>query len=92
MGFRHPAKADAVDTIWRDREHHYRRYHAANDRMAALAALPGIGPVTKHRLALALELFETSPHGTTQASPSGTFESSPHETTEEHTGVVTNAF
>lgn len=75
MGFRHPAKADAIDTIWRDRDHHYRRYHEADDRMAALGALPGIGPVTKHRLALALDLFEPAPH----------------ETTEEQMGVVRNA-
>ena len=76
MGFRHPAKADAIDTIWRDRDHHYRRYCEADDRMAALGALPGIGPVTKHRLALALELFEPASN----------------ETTEEQMGVVRNAF
>lgn len=58
MGFRNPVKADAIDTIWRDRERFYRCYREAGDRMAALAALPGIGPVTKHRLAWALDLFE----------------------------------
>jgi hypothetical protein len=58
MGFRNPVKADAIDTIWRDRERFYRRYREAGDKMAALAALPGIGPVTKHRLAWALDLFE----------------------------------
>ena len=43
MGFRHPAKADAIDTIWRERERLHRGYDEADDRMAALST-----PVTCH--------------------------------------------
>jgi hypothetical protein len=49
--FRHPAKAAAIDTIWREREHLFDAYKACTDKLRFLAKLPGIGPVTKHSLA-----------------------------------------
>ncbi len=83
MGFRNPSRADAIDTIWRERARFHRGYRAADDRVAWLETLPGIGPVMKHRLHLALGLFEDddgpAPGPARPAAP------------EEQTGVVTNA-
>ena len=56
IGFRHPGKADAVDLIWRERERLFREYDASADKLAFLAKLPWIGPVTKHSLARRLGL------------------------------------
>ncbi len=78
MGFRNPSRADAIDAIWRERERFHSGYRAAEDRVAWLETLPGIGPVMKHRLHLALELFEDE-GSARRAAP------------EERTGVVTNA-
>ena len=58
MGFRHPGKADAIDRIWRDRDRLYGDYLAAADKLAALDALPWIGPVTKRALARSLGLAD----------------------------------
>ncbi len=79
MGFRNPSRADAVDTIWRERGRFHRGYRHAPDPVAWLETLPGIGPVMKHRLHVALELFED------EGGPAR------DTTTEERTGVVTNA-
>jgi hypothetical protein len=57
MGFRHPGKADAIDLIWRERERLFRQYDSCSDKLAFLATLPWIGPVTKHSLARRLGLF-----------------------------------
>ena len=57
LGFRHPAKAEAVDTIWRERERMFEAYTASPDKLRFLATLPWIGPVTKHSLARRLGLF-----------------------------------
>jgi hypothetical protein len=57
VGFRHPAKAEAVDTIWRERERMFEAYTASPDKLRFLATLPWIGPVTKHSLARRLGLF-----------------------------------
>ena len=65
MGFRNPSRADAIDAVWRE-------------RVAWLETLPGIGPVMKHRLNVALDLFDES-------------DLAGDATTEERTGVVTNA-
>jgi hypothetical protein len=78
MGFRNPSRADAIDAIWRERVRFHRGYRAAEDRVAWLETLPGIGPVMKHRLKVALDLFEES-------------DLARDATTEERTGVVTNA-
>jgi hypothetical protein len=51
VGFRHPAKAEAVDRIWRERERLFEEYTARPDKLRYLATLPWIGPVTKHSLA-----------------------------------------
>jgi hypothetical protein len=51
VGFRHPAKAEAVDLIWRERERLFAEYTASPDKLRYLATLPWIGPVTKHALA-----------------------------------------
>jgi len=51
VGFRHPAKAEAIDMIWRERERLFEEYTASPDKLRYLATLPWIGPVTKHSLA-----------------------------------------
>jgi hypothetical protein len=51
VGFRHPAKAEAVDRVWRERERLFDEYTASSDKLQYLATLPWIGPVTKHSLA-----------------------------------------
>ena len=61
IGFRHPGKADAIDLIWRERERLFRQYDSCSDKLAFLATLPWIGPVTKHSLARRLGLF-AEPH------------------------------
>jgi hypothetical protein len=57
VGFRHPGKAAAIDQIWREREPLFRGYVASADKLKFLAALPWVGPVTKHSLARRLGLF-----------------------------------
>ncbi|ANY78152.1 hypothetical protein BB934_07805 [Microvirga ossetica] len=57
VGFRHPAKAEAIDTIWRERESLFEDYKASADKLHYLATLPGIGPVTKHSLARRLGVY-----------------------------------
>ena len=56
LGFRHPAKADAIDTIWRERHRLHREYQASADKLAYLWTLPWIGPVTRRSLARNLGL------------------------------------
>lgn len=56
MGFRHPAKASAIDQVWHEREPLFRDYIASPDKPRFLSTLPGIGPVTKHALARRLGL------------------------------------
>ncbi|KAA2237639.1 hypothetical protein [Salinarimonas soli] len=56
-GFRHAAKAEAIDRIWRERERLFRDYAQAADKLAFIGGLPGIGTVTKHRLARRLGLI-----------------------------------
>jgi len=60
IGFRHPGKADAIDQIWHEREELFRDYLASVDRLAFIAELPWIGPVTRHSLARLLCLSEAS--------------------------------
>ncbi|MCG7394818.1 hypothetical protein MHY87_18115 [Microvirga sp. ACRRW] len=57
VGFRHPAKAAAIDRIWREREPLFRDYIASSDKLRFLNTLPWIGPVTKHSLARRLGLY-----------------------------------
>jgi hypothetical protein len=57
MGFRHPAKAEAIDKVWRERERLFEEYTASPDKLRFLAKLPGIGPVTKHSLARRLGIY-----------------------------------
>ena len=57
VGFRHPAKAEAIDRIWRDRERLFEDYNASPDKLRFLATLPWIGPVTKHSLARRLGVY-----------------------------------
>lgn len=49
--FKHPGKAAAIETIWRDREQLLASYLAAADKLANLEALPWIGGITKYHLA-----------------------------------------
>jgi hypothetical protein len=49
--FKHPGKAQAIETIWRDRERLLAEYRAADNKLAALEALPWIGDITKFHLA-----------------------------------------
>lgn len=58
MGFRHPAKAAAIDRVWRERHRLYRDFAASAAKLAFLGTLPGIGPVTKRALAERLGLAE----------------------------------
>ncbi|HEX2509322.1 MAG TPA: hypothetical protein VHK66_02270 [Microvirga sp.] len=51
MGFRHPAKAEAIDRVWRDRHRLHRDIAASAAKVAFLETLPGIGPVTRRALA-----------------------------------------
>ncbi len=57
LGFRHPAKADAIDKVWRERHRLLREYRASADPFAYLATLPWIGPVTRRSLAQGLGLL-----------------------------------
>ncbi len=57
VGFRHPAKAEAIDMIWRERERLFEEYTASPDKLRFLATLPWIGPVTKHSLARRLGVY-----------------------------------
>ncbi len=61
VGFRHPAKAEAVDRVWRERECLFAEYTVSSDKLRFLATLPWIGPVTKHSLARRLGIY--APHG-----------------------------
>jgi hypothetical protein len=63
-GFRHPAKAEAIDRIWRDRERLFRDYGQAADKLAFIGGIPGMGAVTKRRLARRLGLVEAEVGGT----------------------------
>lgn len=49
--FRHPGKSLAIDEIWRERGRHYAEYLRADDKVAALRALPWIGDITALHLA-----------------------------------------
>ncbi len=60
LGFRHPGKADAIDRIWRERARLYRDYLASPDKLAFLATLPWIGPVTRRSLAWRLGLVSAT--------------------------------
>jgi len=62
LGFRHPGKADAIDLIWSERSRLYGDYLASPDRLAFLATLPWVGPVTKHALARRLGLMAEHEH------------------------------
>lgn len=57
VSFRHPAKAEAIDRIWRERERLFDEYTASPDKLRYLTTLPGIGPVTKHSLARRLGVY-----------------------------------
>ena len=57
VGFRHPAKAESIDLIWRERERLFEEYNAAPDKLRFLATLPWVGPVTKHSLARRLGVY-----------------------------------
>ncbi|MGO4527046.1 hypothetical protein AB4097_19565 [Microvirga sp. 2MCAF35] len=57
VGFRHSAKAGAIDTIWRERERLFEEYNASPDKLRFLATLPWVGPVTKHSLARRLGIY-----------------------------------
>jgi hypothetical protein len=62
VGFRHPAKAEAVDRVWRERERLFEEYTASPDKLRYLATLPWIGPVTKHSLARRLGIYAEQGH------------------------------
>jgi len=57
VGFRHAAKAAAIDQVWREREQLFQSYTASSDKLRFLSILPWIGPVTKHSLARRLGLY-----------------------------------
>jgi hypothetical protein len=57
VGFRHPAKAEAIDMIWRERERLFEEYMASPDKLRFLATLPWVGPATKHSLARKLGIY-----------------------------------
>jgi len=49
--FKHPGKAAAIETIWRDRTQLLEGYLAAADKLAFCESLPWIGGITKYHLA-----------------------------------------
>lgn len=49
--FRHPGKAAAIETIWRDRSILLSGYITAKDKLAFCESLPWIGGITKYHLA-----------------------------------------
>lgn len=49
--FGHPGKAEALQRVYDGRDDWFARYVAADDKMAFLAAMPWIGPITKWHLA-----------------------------------------
>lgn len=49
--FRHPGKAAAIETIWRDRVKLHAGFLAAEDKLAFCESLPWIGGITKYHLA-----------------------------------------
>ncbi len=49
--FKHPGKAAAIDSIWRNRELRFFDYCYADDKLAYLETLPWIGGITKYHLA-----------------------------------------
>ena len=57
VGFRHPAKAEAIDRVWLERERLFDTYNASPDKLRFLATLPWVGPVTKHSLARRLGVY-----------------------------------
>jgi hypothetical protein len=62
LGFRHPGKTDAIDRIWSERARLYDDYLTSPDKLAFLAKLPWVGPVTKHALARRLGLLVEHEH------------------------------
>ena len=59
--FRHPGKAQAIDTIWQERERLAAALAEADDALAFLDTLPWIGPATRRRLAAELGLAADAP-------------------------------
>jgi hypothetical protein len=59
--FRHPGKAGAIDTIWKERERLAAALAEADDPLAFLDTLPWIGPATRRRLAAELGLAVDGP-------------------------------
>jgi hypothetical protein len=57
VGFRHPAKAEAIDRVWHERERLFEDYNGCPDKLRFLATLPWVGPVTKHSLARRLGIY-----------------------------------
>ena len=49
--FRHPGKCAAIADIWQHRDKLFRWYCSAPDKLAFLAGLPWIGPITKYHVA-----------------------------------------
>lgn len=49
--FKHPGKAAAIETIWRERTQLLAGYLAATDKLAFCESLPWIGGITKYHLA-----------------------------------------
>ena len=47
----HPGKAFAIDRIWRERAALFEAHLVADDKLAFLATLPWIGPITVYHLA-----------------------------------------
>ncbi len=49
--FGHVGKAAAIQTIWDNRAEQFAEYQKSDDKLAYLATLPWIGPITKYHLA-----------------------------------------
>lgn len=71
-------KADAIDTIWRDRALLFAAFHAANDKVEFGLSLPWIGDITKWHLAknLGVDCAKPDVHLLRVASHYGT---TPHD-------------
>jgi hypothetical protein len=58
----HAGKAQAIETIWRERARLYADFlAAADDPLSFVATLPWIGPVTRHHLAKNLGIDDAKP-------------------------------
>jgi hypothetical protein len=72
--FRHRGKARSINHVWYDRESLFDQYKAAGDKLAWLAGVDWIGPITKYHAArnLGLDVIKPDRHLVRIAAAAGT--------------------